>query len=1174
MTATGSSAPGGTPNPLAAMNLPGWFDVDDAQLAATIPDPEVSALLARSGIRLPELLAAVFDGYRDRIALGWRSAEIVETPAGQSKRVLSPSYDTITYGELQRRVAAVAGAWQQVTAGPGRGDRVAVIGMTGVDYTVVDLAALWLGAVVVPLPTAPAPVLADILAETTPRVVCAGVQSVGVIVPALRALRSQPVYLVVLDHAEADDEQRIELERARDTLARNGSTTEVVTVADLVTVGADSPAAAADGDAADPDPLVCLLYTSGSTGAPKGAMYTEHILLAPWQRAMPLPTVSFSYLPMNHMYGRAYLYSTLGNGGIAYFAASTDMSTFFDDLALVRPTSLNLIPRICEMIAHRYRGELDRKSAATGIMPGSEGFASLEREIADGFRRNVFGGRYFFASSSTAPLSADNAQLMRTLLDVPLLVAYGSTETGGITMDGAILRPPVIDYKLVDVPELGYHLTDKPHPRGELLVRSEHMMAGYFRRPELTAEMFDEEGFYRTGDIVAETSSDHVVYVDRRNNVLKLSQGEFVAVTNLEAQFVTSPDIDQIYVYGSSEQAFLLAVIVPSAALRSMGEDVARTRLTAELHRIAREGDLAAYEVPRDFIVEAEPFSAANGLLGGMDKLRRPALRTRYEPALTDLYARIADARSERLVALRAGVDSRPVEETVRVAVQVTLGLPTADFSPQSRLADLGGDSLAALSLVTLLEELFGVEVPVATVLSATSDLGRLADDIARRRRGGAGASFASVHGARAQVADADQLRLDRFISAEILDAAADLPGPDAKVRTVLITGANGYLGRFLCLEWLRRLAPVGGTVICLVRGRDAGHAMVRLASAFDGDPELVAEFGALAGRHLEVVAGDFAEPCLGLADDEWDSLAARVDLIVHSGALVNHVLPYRNLFGPNVSGTAEVIRLAISRRITPVVFISSVAAALTSSGAAITEDDDIRAAIPARALDDGYANGYAASKWAGEILLREAHARLGMPVVVFRSDMILAHSRFRGQLNVPDLFTRLLLSLIVTGLAPQSFYAPAQDGGRARAHYDGVPVDVVASAITDLGSVVTGFDTFHVLSPHDDGISLDTFVDWLIEDGHDITRIADHGVWIDRFEKALRALPEEHRRHTVLELLDAFRFQGPGSAGSSTPASKFTAALGKAAGSSGIPHLTAHYIGKYVDDLRALKLL
>ena len=122
----------------------------------------------------------------------------------------------------------------------------------------------------------------------------------------------------------------------------------------------------------------------------------------------------------------------------------------------------------------------------------------------------------------------------------------------GITFDGEVRRPPVVDYKLVDVPDLGYYGTDQPHPRGELLVKTDNLFPGYYQRPEITADVFDADGYYRTGDVFAEGAPNRLVYVDRRNTVLKLAQGEFVTLAKLEAAFGNSPLLQQIYVYGNS----------------------------------------------------------------------------------------------------------------------------------------------------------------------------------------------------------------------------------------------------------------------------------------------------------------------------------------------------------------------------------------------------------------------------------------------------------------------------------------------------------------------------------------------------------------------------------------------------------------------------------------------
>ena len=108
-------------------------------------------------------------------------------------------------------------------------------------------------------------------------------------------------------------------------------------------------------------------------------------------------------------------------------------------------------------------------------------------------------------------------------------------------------------------------------------------MAGYYNRPDLTATMFDDDGYYKTGDIMAEVGPDRLRYVDRRNNVIKLAQGEFVAVSRLEALYSTSPLIRQIYIYGNSARSFPLAVIVPT-------EDGAdSSMISASLRQIARE---------------------------------------------------------------------------------------------------------------------------------------------------------------------------------------------------------------------------------------------------------------------------------------------------------------------------------------------------------------------------------------------------------------------------------------------------------------------------------------------------------------------------------------------------------------------------------------------------------
>ena len=318
------------------------------------------------------------------------------------------------------------------------------------------------------------------------------------------------------------------------------------------------------------------------------------------------------------------------------------------------------------------------------------------------------------------------------------------------------------------------------------------------------------------------------------------------------------------------------------------------------------------------------------------------------------------------------------------------------------------------------------------------------------------------------------------------------------------------------------------------------------------------------------MLAGDISEPNLGVDAPTWQRLADTVDLIVHPAAHVNHVLPYSQLFGANVVGTAEMIRLAITTKLKPIHYISTMGVSAVADHI-VDEDPDIRRAVPVCTVGDGYANGYGISKWASEVLLREVHDLCGLPIVVFRPGMILADSRYAGQLNVSDIFTRLLFSLVTTGIAPRSFYRKTRDGNRP--HYEGLPVDFLADAIAAVGwQHGNGFDTYNTTNPYDDGVSLDTFVDWIMEIGHPIQRIDDSSDSVNRFETAMRALPERQRQESVLAVLDVYRRPADAVAEYPVPGHRFQAAVKKSGRE--IPHVLIELIEKYLADLKLLGVL
>jgi len=1159
----------------------------DPQVAAAVPIETITRSIQEPGISYRDVISRTLAGYADRPALGMRAYELrSDGPAGDRRRHYLPEFSMTTYGELAHRIEAIASTWQhhpRHRVAPG--EFVAFIAFTSAEMVTLDLACAYAQAIAVPLQAnLPAPDMLGIFAETEPVTLVATIENLDLAIGYAREVPSVRSLVVIDADLDADDE-RERVEAARRALFEAGDRIALATLGEIVEFGErhawTPPPRSPEGQ----DALVMLMFTSGSTGTPKGAMIHELMCNQLWN-GLPVyrPTIQVVCAPLNHFMGRAQVFGTLAQGGTACFTLKSDMSTIFDDIRIARPITLMMFPRIAEIVYQNYQSEVQRRVAAGSNAEEAE--ATVKAEM----KGSTFGDRLLSAGLAGSPTAPEGQDFLRECFGMALIDGYSSTEagSGAIAVSGRIMRDTVIDYKLTDVPELGYYGTDKPYPRGELLLKSRLAIKGYFKRPEATAAVFDEEGWLHTGDIVEERGPDQVTWIGRRNNVLKLAQGEFVALGPLEATYLGhSALVAQIFLYGNSYRAFLLAVAVPDM-------DVARGRLGHEpgieelrglvlddLQEVARVAGLKSFEVPRDVHIELEPFSHENGLLSSVRKPLHPKLKARYQDTLEEMYREMDRKQQDELARLRGEGSDIPLVERVAGALKSSLGLAELDPTSPQCFADLGGDSLGAVALSFLFEDLFGVAVPVSVILDPSGSAGRLADYIANALAGtepdGPSPSFAAVHGEGARKLKASDLRLEAFHGPALLDAASDAQPPPAQARTVLLTGATGFLGRFLCIEWLENLRGRGGKLLCLVRATDAESGRARLDEAFGTvDPDLAGRFRDLAGSCLEVVPGDLAAPRLGLDEATFRRLAEEVDQVVHVGALVNHLLPYRNLFEPNVVGTAELLRLALSGRQKRFEYVSTFGVPQMAPGLRrAPEHTDIREAAPEIALSDSYANGYGASKWASEVLLREAHERFALPVMVYRPDMIMAHSRYRGQLNVPDMFTRLVLSLAMTGIAPVSFYERSAGGRSARAHYDGTPVDFLAAAIRELGDRRwQGFRTYNTISAHlDDGISLDTIAGWIETAGVPLVRIEDHADWLRRFSDRLRNLPDEQRQRSALPILDyVARPHQPGPSGVRNDA--FVAAVRELEAGPEVPQLSEAYIHKYMDDLRALGLL
>ncbi len=1155
----------------------------DPQLEALKPREDVTRRLQEEGISYREIIAAALDGYAERPAMGTRAYEVgLDARTGESFRHYLPSFSTVSYARLHGQIKNIANFWRhhpQHRVAPG--DMVAFIAFTSAEMAAVDLACVYAQAVSVPLQAnLPRHDMEEVLRDTAPVTMVANMENLALATDytcGQDTIRS----LIVIDYDERIAAERQLLETTRARLAENGGAARLLTFTEALEHGGGFTFEPLPPAPRGRDNISMIMYTSGSTGTPKGALIHDAISIQFWSW-MPVyvPTVAMGYAPLNHFMGRNMVHSALAQGGTVYFTLKSDMSSLFEDIRIARPTFITFIPRVCELVYQHYQSEVQRR-LAEGEAPAAAD-AAVRAEMSKSF----LGERLNAGGVGSSPTAPQVRQFMAECFDIPIIEGYGCTEAGGGAMSwlNRIVPRVVLDYKLADVPELGYYTTDRPFPRGELLVKTTLMIQGYFKRPEASAAIFDADGYLKTGDVMEEREPGHLVWVDRRNNVIKLSQAEFVAIGPLEAAFLAQGKfIRQIYVYGSSQRSFLLAVVVPALDLATArlghapSDAELRELVLGDMQNAARDAGLKSFEVPRDVLIEREAFSLENGLLSSVRKPLRPNLKRRYGERLEAMYEAMERQQQDELALLRQGGDGQPTIGRVVGAFKANLGLAALHEGDPQSYADLGGDSFGAVSLSLLFEEMFGVSVPVSIVLHPSSNAARLAayiDDALGKA--GPLERYKQIHPDPERVRATD-FRLETLYDAATL-AAAKAAAPAVRVsKTVLLTGANGFLGRFLCLEWLEQLAKVGGKLICIIRGADALAARARLDEAFGNlDPELAARFHRLAAGHLEMLAGDLATPKLGLSEASFARLADEVDHIVHPAALVNHRLSYRNLFEPNVLGTAELIRLALSERLKRFDYVSSVAVPHMSPELARgPEAMDVREGAPQMPLIDMYASGYGASKWAGEVMLREANEKTGLPVNVFRADMIMPHARYQGQVNVTDMFTRLLFSLVKTGIAPKSFYELGPDGERQRAHYDGLPVDFIAAAMQQIGARLdAGFNCYNLINIHyDDGISLDTVADWVESAGYVVQRIGNHEEWSRRFEDKLRNLPDGERQKSSLSILGYFAApHQPNPAPVSSAG--FQAMVRRIPAGPEVPRLSEAYIHKYLRDMSLLGLI
>ena len=560
----------------------------DPGLYATISSQADIEAIRSAGWSSIQYLAAACERYSDRVCFVTRRREI-------------------TYRALWDRIVALADAVVEHDLASQR-QLIGIFGAPSPDWVVADLMCMHVGAVSVPLhPGMSREQLGYAIRHAKLETIFCGVPEVALIRQLLSECPSVRSVVVMRDGAAeiaegVDPTRPLRVFAIEELESRRGRGTPCI-------------------PAAGEDPLVTVVFSSGTTGMPKGVMLTERRWGAQLRFALEwprIPHVHIGYLPLSHISGRRLVLEVMMNGGVTHFPASSDMSSLFDDLRDTRPTIVPLLPHVANLTYQHFQTEYLRRG---GSQPTTATSDPVGERVLEEMRASFLGDRVCLIRTGTAPLAQEILEFVARCFDVPVANGYGSTELGSIAVNGRVL--PHHEYKLVDAPELGYHVSDTP-PRGELHVRSTEATIGYMNEPAATAALFDAEGYVRTGDVVEEPSPGFIVPIGRRGHVLRLAHGEFVNVTGLESLYAGRiPLVRQILIYGNPHRSALLAVVVP-AVDHTASPFGLRQQLRRELDRVAREAPLQPHEVPRDFIIELDPFTRENHLLTDAFKLDRP----------------------------------------------------------------------------------------------------------------------------------------------------------------------------------------------------------------------------------------------------------------------------------------------------------------------------------------------------------------------------------------------------------------------------------------------------------------------------------------------------------------------------------------------------------------------
>lgn len=566
-------------------------------------------------------------------------------------------WQPISSDQMYQRVRALAKAF--LDWGAGKGDRIALIAENRWEWAVTDFAVLAIGAADVPIyPTLTGEQIAELITDAGCRTAVVSTRQQYDKLNSVRA-RTPLKHIVIMDAPppegavafssliEGADELGSQRDSAFDALVRS----------------------------VEPRDIATLIYTSGTTGEPKGVVLT-HGNIATNQNITAIDfgfgprDACISFLPLSHVTARALDYVMYNYGAQVAYCSQFDKLP--QAMLQVRPTVIVGVPRVFEKIRQAVELKSSASPVRKRILAWALGVGSRHIDtvyaghkptstlwkLADKLVYSkvgaAFGGRVRIFVSGGAPLGIDTARWFASA-GIALWEGYGLTETSPVI---SLNTPSRHQMGSTGMPLANVEL--KFAEDGELLVRGPSVFSGYWQKPQATAECFDAEGWFKTGDIGHTDSHGFLYITDRKKELLKTSGGKMVAPQPIENKLKNSILVAQVALIGDRHK-FISALISPNfpaledwakhhgVSAGSRAELVANERVNAAYAELVREvnASLANFETVKRFRVVAEEWTQESGELTPSMKLKRRVLNEQYAKVIAELYADEATARAE-----------------------------------------------------------------------------------------------------------------------------------------------------------------------------------------------------------------------------------------------------------------------------------------------------------------------------------------------------------------------------------------------------------------------------------------------------------------------------------------------------------------------------------------------